>query len=251
MLDSIPEQYHIMVGIGALVLLLLVVSSAAQKYQSHQLRKEAALRHMVNGIRRIETALENLQGAAVPTDLLALLRKEILARYMAVKQIYSRYDNIASHLGDAQRKLQAAESAATPPRMDVFEKPVLDRYVIGLTELISFLNSEGHIAGMNAGQRKNYQTILGNLRADYVYQFYTHNIRQLSQQQAWTDAMSAVKYALNFLQSHGPVNDHVTNYCTEINQLYKQVANRQMEDLAQQQASAFDDETPGENPTEN
>ena len=70
MLDVIPQQYHLYLGIGGLVFLLLFSISAAQKYQAYQYEREAALRRMLWGIQKIETALNQAKGSGIPAQLM-------------------------------------------------------------------------------------------------------------------------------------------------------------------------------------
>ena len=223
MLDAIPSQYHLFVGIGGLVFLMLLVTSISQKYQTYQLEKEIALKRMLRGIQQIENVLNLLEGCAIPRKMQIMLRKEILARYVTMRQIHKKLDNIDQFIDSAQREIQGAESKAESQRQRVGDRVQLNRYINGLTELINFLNSEGHIAGMSEHERKQYQTDLGVLRADYIDDYHTHEAIKLSEQQLWNEAGQHLKEIMQYLQTHGPSNDHVKKLYQAANSHYKQV----------------------------
>jgi hypothetical protein len=228
LLSIIPSQYHFYISIGGLVLLLLLINAVAQRYQAHQLEKEAVLRRIFAGALRIQTALGMLDGCAVPKKLRVLLRKEILARYMAVRQIYRRFKDINNLISRAQQDLSAAEARAENSLVKPADSKVYYQYVKGLTELIIFLQSEGSIVGMNEDQRQRYEHDLGVLRADYVSIFHSSEAIALAEKQKWNEAGREMKHALQFFQSHGPADKHVKDLYRQANLYYRQVVNRQI-----------------------
>lgn len=228
MLSAIPSQYHLFVGIGGLVFLMLLVTSMSQKYQAYQLEKEVALKRMLRGIQQIENVLNLLEGCAIPRKMQIMLRKEILARYVTMRQIHKKLDNIDQLISTAQREIQAAEAKAELNRQRAGDRGQLNRYVNGLTELITFLNSEGHIAGMSEHERKNYQTDLGVLRADYIDDYHTHEAIKLAEQKLWDESAKHLKEIMQYLQTHGPSNDHIKKIYQTANGHYKQVVIKQV-----------------------
>ena len=143
----------------------------------------------------------------------------------------SDIDNLISK---AQQDLAAAESRSEGHLSKPSERRVYNNYVNGITQLISFLHSEGHIVGMNESQRFKYQHDLSSLRADYVSLYHSDEANALAKQQMWPEAMQHLKEALQFLQTHGPSNDHVRAAYSEVVKLYKQVLNRQIAETVDQ-----------------
>jgi len=227
LLGNISSQYPLFLGISGLVLLLLFITFAGQKYQVYQYQRQLALRHMLTGIKQVENVLSLLEGCAVPVQLLVLLRKEILARYVTIRQIDKRFDNIGGLISLAQQEIQSAQSRTPLHRLVAADRATLERYIHGLSKLISFLDIEGHIAGMNEAERKEYQNTLVNLRADYIFEYYTKASVELADQELWDDAKRQTRTILQLLQTHGLVTDHVKHLYQQANQHLRQLVNRQ------------------------
>ena len=228
MLSAIPSQYHLFIGIGGLVILLLLITGFAQRYQAYQLEKQAAIRRILRGVQQVESVLSRLEGSAIPKQLSVLLNKEVLARYMAIYQIHKKLENLNTLLSRAQQSLAAAESRVenaltTPP-----DKAKFAQYVHGLTELINFLRSQGHIAGMNPVERRQYQSDLEVLRAEYVSLFYSDEASKLAEKNLWNEAARKMKEALQIFQSFGTAEPRVNELYIKTNQFYKQVLNREI-----------------------
>jgi len=232
LLAAIPSQYHLLISIGGLVILLLLITGAAQRFQAYQLEKEAALRRILRGIGQVESILSMIEGSAASKKLKVLLNKEVLARYLAVRQIHKKLENLDNLIATAQRNLQAAESRAEVQLIKPSDRTVYNNYVKGITELINFLSMEGHIAGMNTAEGVKYQHDLSALRADYVSLYHSTEAKELAKQQMWSDAIKHLKEALGVLSAYGPNNEHVNNTYKALAQEYKQVINRQVEDVA-------------------
>ena len=228
MLSAIPQQYHLFFGIGGLVLLLLFITGFAQRYQAYQLEKEAALRRLLNGVQQVEAILALIEGSAVPGKLFVLLRKEVLARYMAIRQIYKRLENLGSLIDRAQQGVVSAESRPATGLTKPADRQTFNKYMNGLTELIGFLHSQGHIAGMTETDRRQFQHALLILRADYVSLFHSEESITLARKQMWNEASRHLKEALVFFQNHAAADPHISELYSKINMYNRQVLNKQV-----------------------
>ncbi len=238
MLSAIPPQYHLFIGIGGLIFLLLVLTGVAQRYQAYQLQKQAALRRILRGVQQIENILAVTEGCAISKKLHVLLRKEILARYMAVHQIHKRLDNLKNSIAQAQQRLSAAESRSEFQLSKPSDRTVYNHYLHGLSELINFLKAEGHIAGMNEAGRKLHERELVALRANYVSLFHTGEANLLIEKQQWNAAGKHMKEALHILQHYGSSDVAVRELYKEANQFYREILDRQAEAIILQRETA-------------
>ena len=227
-MGSIPEQYHLFVAIGGLVFLLIVVTSAAQKYQAYQVQKQIALRRMHEGVQQIENMLDLAQGAALPKTLTVLLRKEVLARYVAMRQIHKSIPHISEDISVAQRKLQSAESMGEMARQAVSDRMQLNRFTLGIGKIISFLQNHSRIAGMTQQEKLQFINKLADMRADYLNDFHSREATGLAQQEMWSDAADHLKQLMHYLSSHGPGTPHVTKIYQKASDDYKDIAMKRL-----------------------
>jgi len=228
LLNAIPSQYHLFFGIGGLVFLLLFITGVAQRFQAYQFEKEVALRRILSGIQHLEHGLSLLEGCAVPQKLLVLLRKEILARYLAIRQIHKRLNNLNTMISQAQRNLSSAESKGEGHVNRPSDQGQLNNYLAGLTELMNFLNSEGRVTGMNDSERSQFAHQLDVLRAEYVSVFFNAEAKRLAENQQWSEAIRQLKECLHFLQGFGSSDQRSRELYRQANLHYKQVQNRQL-----------------------
>ncbi len=228
MFDAVPSQYNIFVAIGALVFLMLFFVSAAQKYQAYQYQKEVALRRMLRGIQDLEHHVSKVDGAGVPKALMVMIYKEILARYVAMHHIHKKMDNIQRLMAATQQKLQIIESGGETKKSKPTDRQVLNHYTAGLTGLIHFLHTQGHIAGMNTVQRTRYEHELSSIRAQLVFDFNLEEAKGVANQQLWTDASKYIRGIMSFIQSHGPATEITTKLYHQANRYYQQVLAKQV-----------------------
>ncbi len=228
MLNAIPPQYHIFLGIGVLVFLMLFFVSAAQKYQAYQYQKEVALRRMLRGIQDLEHLVGKVDGAGIPKALMVMIHKEILARYLAMRHIHRRMDNIDQLSRRAQSRLQVVESGGESKTNKPNDRQMLNHYVSGLTGLIHFLHTNGHLAGMNEVQRTKYEHELSSIRAQLVFDFHLIRAKDSAAEQLWTDASKAIREIMSFVQSHGPATERTTKLYHQANKYYQQVLAKQV-----------------------
>ncbi len=224
MSEMIPSQYFIFIGIGILVFVLLLLVSIGQKYQAYQMQKEMTLRRMLRGVRHIEALLEQTRGAALPVELMIKLRKEVLARYVAMHQIHKNIKGIEQDISNAQRALSAAESAGKPARQAVTDRLMLNRYAAGISALMQLLQTEARFAGVSAQQKLDFLQQLADLRADYLYDFHMAEGTGLAKQEMWSEAMQHFKELMHMLQISNPSTPHVDKLFHEANLGYKRVS---------------------------
>jgi len=227
-MGSIPEQYHVIVAVGALMVLLIIVVSAAQKYQAYQVQKELVLRSMLRLVQDLQDTLDSLQGVSIPKKLSILLRKEVLARYVAMRQIHKNIKDIAEDISLAQRKLQSAESLAEPAWQPASDRAALNRYVSGLTRLIEFMQHNARITGMSEEDKQQFIDKLADVRADYLNDFHVRECKGLAKQEMWSESTGHIKELINYLSNHGPGTVHVTEVYKQANEYYKQVVMKQV-----------------------
>ena len=228
MFSAIPEQYHLFLGIGALVFIMLFVVSAAQKYQAYQYEKEMAVRRMLRTVQDIEHFMSQVDGCAIPKKILVSLHKEILARYVTIRHIKKKVENIHSMISRAQQTLQTVESRGETPYSIPSNRQLLDQYVAGMSSIINYLHNHRSVTGMNATEKNQYQRDISNIRAQMVLDFNLAEAKGLAEQGSWGEASKYIRTVMSYLQSHGPTTDKVNKLYQQANHYYKQITVKQI-----------------------
>ena len=228
MFDAIPQQYHLFLGIGALVFLMLFVVSAAQKYQSYQYEKAMTVRRMLHTVQDIEDFMSKVDGCAIPKKILVSLHKETLARYMTIRHIQKNVDGIDARVSRAQQALQTLESRGETPYSLPNNRQLLDRYVAGMNGMINYLHNQRTVTGMNATEKNQFQIDISDIRAQMVLDFNLAEARGLAEQGMWMEAGKYMRSVMSFIQNHGPTSDKLNNLYQKANHYYKQIMVKQI-----------------------
>ena len=96
-----------------LVVLTLVMSGIARRYQQRQAARRSIVNRTETGIRLIEKLLQDLKSLPLPFHLRQTLRQDVLHRYHMIGRIYRNYPRLEERLKAAQARFQT-ESALSP-----------------------------------------------------------------------------------------------------------------------------------------
>ncbi|NNJ92211.1 MAG: hypothetical protein HKP55_11085, partial [Gammaproteobacteria bacterium] len=121
----------------------------------------------------------------------------------------------------AQNKLQTLESGGESRMSKPNDRQVLNHYITGLTGLINFLHTQGHLAGMNEIQRTKYEHELSTIRAQLFYDFNLDEAKGTANQQLWTDASRYIREIMSFIQSHKPATERTAKLYHQANNYYQ------------------------------
>ena len=228
MFDAIPQQYHLFLGIGALVFLMLFVVSAAQKYQSYQYEKAMTIRRMLHTVQDIEDFMSKVDGCAIPKKILVSLHKETLARYMTIRHIQKNLDGIDARVSRAQQALQTLESRGETPYALPNNRQLLDRYVAVMNGMINYLHNQRTLTGMNATEKNHFQVDISDIRAQTVLDYNLAEARVIAEEGKWMEAGKYMRTVMSYNQKHGPSSDKLNNLYQKANHYYKQIMVKQI-----------------------
>lgn len=198
MMDLTPDHLRLFIVIGGLLLLLLLVGSLAQKYEQYVAARRLAVQRLMVGIQQIESALEKSRGGGLPSGVGKLLRNELLARYITIRQVFPRQPSIS------QQVLQAEERARTEPEGStsvnsaaITSVDSLNRYVIGLNEIYGLLDSRIFGGKLTVSERAALQLKLIDFQFTAASRYYTKVALDNAQRGEWQNAARAAR-ALDF-----------------------------------------------------
>lgn len=200
MLDLIPDHLRLFAVIGGLLLLLLLVGSLAQKYEQYMAAKRLAVQRLMVGVQQIEEALEKSRGGGLPSGVGKLLRNELLARYITIRQVFPRKPHIS------QQVVQAEERARTEPEGStsvnsaaITSVDSLNRYVIGLNEIYGLLDSQTFGRKLAVSERAALQLKLIDFQLTAASRYYTKIALDYAQTGEWQNAARAARALDSFL----------------------------------------------------
>ncbi len=202
MLDLIPEHLRLFVVIGGLLLTLLLMASLSQKYEQYIATKRRAANQIMVVAHQIEAALDKTQGVGLPPGIGKLLRNEMLARYITIRQIFPRQPQLNQLIQQAQERARAeSDGSDTINGTAITSIALLNRYIVGVSEVIELFNNQLLGRSISAVDRKTHQLKLLDFQLMAAHRFYTRIATDSAQKGEWEQGMKSVRALESFLFS--------------------------------------------------
>ncbi len=194
MLELIPDHLRLFIVIGGLLLVLLLVGSLAQKYEQYLAAKRFAVQRLMIGVQQIEEALERSRGGGLPAGIGKLLRNELLARYITIRQIFPRQPRISQQIMQAEERARSEpEGSASVNSTAITSADLLNRYVSGLNEIYRLLNSQTFGRSLAPPEKAALQMKLIDFQLSAASRYYTRIALEYAQMADWQNAARAAR----------------------------------------------------------
>lgn len=202
MLDLIPDHLRLFVVIGGLLFLLLLAGSLAQKYEQYMAARRLAVQRLMIVVRQIEDALEKARAGGLPGGLGRLLRKELLARYITMRQILPRQPGISQQIMQAEERLRTEpEGTGAVNASALTSADSLHRYVAGLNEIYGLLIGPALGRGLASADRNSFQQRLIEFQLSAASRYYTPIALEHARLKEWPNAVRAARALDAFLMT--------------------------------------------------
>lgn len=202
MLDLIPEHLRLFVVIGGLLLILLLMASLSQKYEQYIATKRRAANQIMLVARQIEAALDKTRGVGLPPGVGKLLRNELLARYITVRQIFPGQPQLNQLIQQAQERARTESGGSDAVNgAAITSIALLNNYIVGLSEVIGLFNSPLLGRSISVADRKTHQLKLVDFQLMAAHRFYTHIATDSARKGEWQQGMKSMRALESFLFS--------------------------------------------------
>jgi hypothetical protein len=199
MLDLLPDHLRLFIAIGGLLFVLLLVGSLAQKYEQYMAAKRLAVQRLMIGIQQIEEALDKSRGGGLPSGMGKLLRNELLARYITIRQIFPRQPGISQQVMQAEERARIEPEGATSVNSAAITSvDSFNRYVIGLNEIYGLLNGQT-LGRVSAAERSALQQKILDFQLSAASRYFTGMALEYARKGEWPNATRAARALDSFL----------------------------------------------------
>lgn len=193
-MDLMPDYLRLFIVIGGLLLLLLLFGSLAQKYEQYVGAKRLAVQRLMGVIRQIESALEKSRGGGLPPGTGKLLRNELLARYITIRQVYPRQPHINQLVSQAEERARTEPEGATSVNTAALTSvDSLNRYLMGLNEIYGLFNGRTFGHRMTVVDRNALQLKLVEFQLSAASLYYTRVAMDFARAGEWSNATRAAR----------------------------------------------------------
>lgn len=200
MFELIPDHLRLYVVLGGLLLIFLLVGSLAQKYEQYLAAKRMAVRRILSVTGEIERALQQTQDGGLPDGIGRLLRNELLARYITVRQVYPRYPRINQWVAQAEERARMESNGSAAAKVTaITSTEALNQYINGVSTIIGLLNSRALGRGLSAADRSAQQLKLLDFQLSVASHYYTRIGLEFARQGAWYKALRSIRTLDSFL----------------------------------------------------
>lgn len=217
----IPDNLNSMAAVTGMVVLAVLTASLVTRYQQSQQQRRARIRQLMAGVHRLEELLQRLAGISLPGDVRILLRRDILARYRAVRRVYRGYPGVDRLIQQAEQRLNAEAPDAgavlpVPPDTLTFEQ-----WISGLHEVIEMVRYGRLLEPVPLTTRSGLLQQLLEREAECLYGHHMNEADKFKQADRMTQARSRVQLAQELIRGLGVRTERVNGLLGEAEQAYQ------------------------------
>ena len=222
------EQWGMPLAVVGMLLLMLFMASALNRYQAHQTRVQAAVRRLEAGVNAVTGALSALRSVPLSREIRVTLRSEVLARCQKIRRLYRRYPSIAEKIRSAETALNA-EGAQVTTSVGPIENDVAFRATVGaLDTLIETVSSGYTLQPIPRDVRAIFGRELGERRAEVATRFHLVQARRLEEAGSVSKARAHLTTLMQILHQRGPSTDFVRELYSEAEAALAALTDRQI-----------------------
>lgn len=201
-MDWVPDHLRLFIVIGGLLLLLLLVGSLIQKYEEYTAAKRLAVQRLMLGIQRIEETLEMSRAGGLPAGVGKLLRNELLARYITVRQVNPSQPNIHQLIVQAEERARKEPEGATSVNASAFNSvESLNRYLKGLNQIYGLLEGHGLGSRLANADRNALQLKVVEFQLMAASSYYSRVATEYARSGDWDNAIRAARALDSFMMT--------------------------------------------------
>lgn len=203
------EQLLLPLVVIGLVILTLVMSGVARRYQQQQAARRSVVRRMEAAIRQVELALERLQPVGLDSAVKQVFRGDVVDRYRMIGRVFRRYPGLAQCLEQAEVRLRndAVNVAGVAPTIK--DEVELQRLLGSLEDLLGYLDGQGTVHPLSRETLEAVQTALGERRAELLFQHHEALFRAKQEEGDVDAARTHMRRLMEALRTLGPNTSRV------------------------------------------
>lgn len=222
------EQWGMPLAVVGMLLLMLFMASALNRYQAHQSRVHAAVRRLEAGVNDITGALSALRSVPLSRELRVTLRGEVLARYQKIRRLYRRYPSIVENISAAETALNA-EGAQVAKGVGPIDSDAAFRTTIGALDILIETVSSGYtLQPIPRDVRTIFGRELGERRAEVASRFHLVQARRHEDSDSIGKARAHLTTLMQILRQRGPSTDFVRELYGEAEMALAALTDRQI-----------------------
>ena len=203
------QHFFMPLAVVGLVVLTLVMSGIARRYQQQQAARRSVVNRMETGIRLIEEALQESTSLPLPATLRKTLRQDVLRRYQMIAQIYRAYPRLSEQLKEAEARLTAEPEVGVGTVPEISDESTVSAFVERLDELAVFIEGPQLLSPPIFEKRKRFVLQLGEIRAELLSKFHHAKFRQKHQAGELSAAQDHLCRLMETLKTRGPNTEKV------------------------------------------
>jgi hypothetical protein len=170
------EQTTLFIVVVGLLVLTLVLASIMQRYNDYIQERNQQVQRILNRIGEIESLIQRIPGLPVPVEAEVLLRKDVLARLQALKQIHPKYAGIAPMIQEAERVIAQVKPQPQDTNLDTLRLEQLSRL---LKEIHWLLEEQRLLTPLTDDDRARLMAALDLRRTECLYRHHIQEAERL------------------------------------------------------------------------
>lgn len=233
------EQMTLYLVLGGLLILTLVLASIAQRYHAYLEERRRQIERILRRVDELDELAGKLQGLPLPPGVMALLRRDALARLEVIRKIHPRHPGLATRIESAKAAMAEVEAGQKSPQ--ALDEALLDRLMKGLGQVDWMLREQRFVAPLEPGEGESLRQAIVMQQAESLYRFHSRQAEKRAAAGEQHQALWHCNQVRQFLREQGPDNEQIQAWLQDIDRRYQAL-------LAELKGQSS--ETPPESPSE-
>lgn len=217
----IPEHLQTIAAVAGMIVLAVLTASLVTSYHTSQQLRRMRIRQLIGGIHGLEALLQLLAGVSLPRDVRLLFRRDILARYRALKRVHASYPGIDEQIARARRQLEgespdAGPTVPVPPSQQVYEQ-----WMAGLSEAVDIVRHGRLQLAVPLPERAAALQRLLERQAECLYGYHMNEVDKFKQEGRIINARSRIQNLQDLIRSLGVHTPRVEELLDESEKAYQ------------------------------
>jgi hypothetical protein len=217
----IPEHLQTIAVVAGMIFLAVLTASLVTSYHTSQQLRRMRIRQLIVGIHGMEGLLQQLVGVSLPRDVRLLFRRDILARYRALKRVHGSYPGIDDQIGKARRQLEGEAPDAGPVLPVPPSQQVYEQWMAKLSEVVEVVRHGQLKVAVPLPERTAMLQQLLERQAECLYGYHMNEVDKFKQEGRIINARSRIQSLQDLIRSLGVHTPRVEELLDESEKAYQ------------------------------
>jgi hypothetical protein len=213
------EQMTLYLVMGGLLILTLALASIAQRYNAYVEERRRKVERILRRVEELDELAGQLRGLPLPPGLMALLRRDALARLEVVRQIHPRHPGLSGLIEQAKASLAETQIVHSAPQ--TLDEGMLNRLMKGLGRVSWMLQEQRFMTPLQEAEGAQLGRAIAMQQAEQLYRFHMRQVEKRSTAGELYQALWHCNQVRQFLRDKAPDDEQTEVWYQAVDERYR------------------------------